>query len=182
MIWFSSDWHLCHSNICRGSSRWPDTSECRDFDNAHFMNKTILENVNSLVAPNDILVVAGDFCFGGKRKIEEARSMINCRRVKLAFGNHDKFLKRKTELHRLFDEVGDILENCFGKTRVVTCHYQMANWPKKHYGAIHCWGHDHSNPRTICHGGMNVGVDGNRFFPYNLEEIISILEETDEDD
>ena len=59
MIWFSSDWHLCHSNICRGSSRWPDTSECRDFDNAHFMNKTILENVNSMVAPNDILVIAG---------------------------------------------------------------------------------------------------------------------------
>ena len=52
-IWFTSDFHLGHSNIIRFCKR--------PFANAHEMNEAIAERMNSCVKPDDTLYFLGDF-------------------------------------------------------------------------------------------------------------------------
>ena len=174
MIWFTSDWHAFHQNICIGSTRWPDTDECRPFANAEEMTTKIIDNTNELVAPNDILYILGDFCFGKSTLIKEVRARINCKRVRLVWGNHDKFLKRNRNLHVVFDKTGDIFDDNLEGQNIVMCHYPMITWNKKRYGAIHLSGHTHGKlPNSP--GRMDVGVDTNNFRPYSLDDVVKTL-------
>ena len=57
MIYFISDTHFGHKNI---------VSYCkRPFIDTHEMNKTIIDNINSVVKPSDTLYFLGDFCHRG---------------------------------------------------------------------------------------------------------------------
>ena len=55
-VWFTADFHLGHKNIIRYCNR--------PFDTVEEMNRTILEQLNSLVKTNGILYFLGDFFIG----------------------------------------------------------------------------------------------------------------------
>lgn len=67
-VWFTSDFHLGHSNIIRFCKR--------PFANAHEMNEAIVERMNSCVKPNDTLYFLGDFCLGSPRYVTEYRERL----------------------------------------------------------------------------------------------------------
>ena len=60
-IWFTSDTHYNHTNICRATTKWIDADDVtRDFKSLDHMNSVIVDNINSSVSEDDILIHLGD--------------------------------------------------------------------------------------------------------------------------
>ena len=53
-LFFTSDTHYSHSNICRATSRWGDDNLTRDFNSLDQMNAALVNNINEIVGENDI--------------------------------------------------------------------------------------------------------------------------------
>ena len=108
MIYFTSDTHYGHENICRGTSKWEARSEedfqqnTRDFKTLDEMNDAIVDGSNSVVGEDDVLYHLGDWSFGGIKNIWEFRKRIKCKNIHLILGNHDAHI-----------EDGRALKNCF---------------------------------------------------------------------
>lgn len=47
-LYFTSDTHYNHSNICRGTSNWPEGRGTRDFHSLGEMNDAIVTGINSV--------------------------------------------------------------------------------------------------------------------------------------
>jgi len=93
-IWFTSDTHYNHKNLCLGVSSWSNKHlSARKFDTLEEMNKLIVKNINDVVEENDILYHLGDWSFGGIENIWEFKKQINCKNVYLVPGNHDHHVK-----------------------------------------------------------------------------------------
>lgn len=111
-IWFTSDTHYQHKNLCLGVSEWDDKEKsCRKFQILEEMNELIVKNINDNVKENDTLYHLGDWSFGGIENIWEFRKRINCKNIHLIFGNHD---------HHIIND--KILSNCswsFNKTNFI---------------------------------------------------------------
>jgi len=183
-IFVSSDYHFDHKNIIKYCERPFD--DARDFDCVDKMNQWIIENHNSLVKPNDWFIHIGDLVFGND-KIEKAKhflSLLNGKKILLS-GNHDKECTA--------DQIGaeivcDYLEltvkvtnNCghWGKPTFILFHYPILQWNHKHHQSIHLFGHSHgslgkyepSSSILSDNRMMDVGIDTNNGFPYNLDNI-----------
>jgi calcineurin-like phosphoesterase family protein len=65
-LYFTSDTHYNHTNICRGVTRWTDAEDVtRDFKTLDQMNDRIVAGINTEVGQDDILFHLGDWSFGG---------------------------------------------------------------------------------------------------------------------
>jgi calcineurin-like phosphoesterase family protein len=194
-LWFTSDTHYGHTNICRGVSKWKDFNgnvpikQTRDFKTLYHMNDAIVESINNVVGENDILFHLGDWSFGGFENIAEFRSRILCKNIHLILGNHDHHIENnKDNIQRLFSSVnqylrlqvsvypGTILH--VGKVDLVLMHYPIASWHNMNDNVIHLHGHVHLPPnKKLAQGkAMDVGVDGNGLIPYSLNEITRIMD------
>lgn len=99
MIWFSSDFHFSHSNICYRVSKWPDKEKStRKFDTLHEMNEAIIDAINSHVMQDDTLYFLGDWSFGGIENIWNLRKRIICKNIHFIMGNHDHHIKKDKKL------------------------------------------------------------------------------------
>ena len=186
-IFFTSDTHYGHSNICKATTNWPDSSKTRDFKSLEHMNSAIANSINDKVGENDVLVHLGDFSFGGFQNIEEFRKRIVCKNVHLILGNHDHHIERnKDGVRFLFSSVNHYAvlnlrrpgkEKEMEKYSIVLCHFPIASWDSMNQGRIHLHGHVHLEPHNKIAGGraMDVGVDGNGLEPYSLDEILKLL-------
>ena len=83
MIWFTSDTHFGHANVLHFTDR--------PFGDIAHMNRALINAINERVAPTDDLYILGDFSYQ-MTAVEAAalRSKINCRKVHIVPGNHDK--------------------------------------------------------------------------------------------
>lgn len=190
-LYFTSDTHYNHTNICRGTTRWTDAEDItRDFKTLDHMNDRIVEGINAAVGQDDILVHLGDWSFGGFDSIEQFRNRIHCKNIHLILGNHDHHIQRnKGDIQRLFTSVNQYLElevkkagtNKLGsdnrpfEANFVLMHYPIMSWNKMNDGVIHLHGHVHLPPHRRMGKGkmMDVGVDGNGLDPINLTTILS---------
>lgn len=94
-IFFTSDIHYGHKNICYGVSSWPEKeSNCRMFNTLEGMNTAIVKSINSVVGENDILYHLGDWSFGGLENIWHLRKQIKCHHIIKVIGNHDEHIKK----------------------------------------------------------------------------------------
>jgi len=187
-VWFTSDTHYMHSNICRGTSNWVEGSKTRDFDELEQMNEVIINNINNSVREDDILFHLGDWSFGGYENIEGFRQKITCKNIHLLLGNHDHHIENdKGGIQKLFKSVNNYLRlelnilNPEAKETIrktfVLCHYPIASWHDMNRGVIQLHGHVHLPPDLKLHEGkaMDVGMDGNLLEPYSLQEILQIM-------
>jgi len=186
-IWFTSDTHYSHQNICRGVSTWSDkSSRTRDFHSLGEMNSALVNGINLYVDENDYLVHLGDWSFGGFESIEQFRSQIKCKNIIIFLGNHDHHIKNNREgIQEIFKEVAfyDILEirrprdKETEKYKFFCSHFPVASWEDMGRGVPHLHGHVHLPPNLKVNSGraMDVGVDGNDLKPYSLDEILGIL-------
>lgn len=185
-VWFTSDTHYNHSNFCSSTSQWSDKSKTRVFESLQDMNDTIVKNINDLVCKNDYLFHLGDFSFGGIEYISEFRKRINCKNVHLILGNHDLHISNNDDnVQRYFSTVKDYLylkinrqvNNQTIKERFVLFHYPIASWNGLHRGVIHLHGHTHLPKEIRISKGksMDVGIDGNDYFPILMEEVLDIM-------
>jgi calcineurin-like phosphoesterase family protein len=157
-LFFTADTHYMHKNICKGVSNWTDTSKCRDFATLEEMNQALVDGINSVVRPDDILFHLGDFSFGDINHYKRFRSQIVCQNIYLIYGNHDGHIIRNDEgLQGLFKECSFYREVTCNGQKIIMSHYGMRVWNQSHRDAWMLYGHSHGyllpsvSGDIICH-------------------------------
>lgn len=197
-LFFTSDTHYNHKNICRGVTDWRledgsiPVDQTRDFPSLEKMNSTIVDNINSKVGQDDILVHLGDWSFGGFDSIKEFRDRIVCKNIYLLYGNHDHHIERNRDgIQGIFTNTSQYQmltvirpsHPMFGsnvtKHEFVLMHYPICSWHDMNKGRMHLFGHVHlPKGKNVMEGrAMDVGMDGNDLTPYSLSEVINILKD-----
>jgi calcineurin-like phosphoesterase family protein len=184
-VWIISDTHFGHKNICRGVTAWrlPDgsvpISQTRDFDSISEMNEIIVNNINSVVGQDDVLIHLGDWSFGGFENIKIFRDRIVCKEIHLILGNHDEHIEKNRDgVQELFTSVNHYTKLMYKFETLVLMHYPIDSWDGLNKGHIHLHGHCHLPQQKVFGKGrrMDVGIDGNMFFmPYELDNVIKIV-------
>jgi calcineurin-like phosphoesterase family protein len=179
-LFFTSDTHYNHTNICRGITNWTDAEDItRDFKTLDQMNDRIVNGINAEVGENDILFHLGDWSFGGFDSIPEFHQRINCRNIHLVLGNHDHHIERnKDNIQDIFASINQYVELEVNKQHnFVLMHYPIMSWNKMNDGVIHLHGHVHLPPdRRIGKGKMmDVGIDGNGMDPISLTKVLTLM-------
>ena len=170
-VWFTSDLHFWHKNICKYCNRPYETIE--------EMNQGIINNWNSVVKEDDTVFVLGDLGFCGIEKLRPLMSQLKGKII-LIQGNHDSDYVMSTLYHEKiinnFDRlmsitiVGD--EECPNQ-ELTLCHFPMIDWYNKEKGSWMIHGHQHQLPETpSCSAAhYDVGVDKNNWMPVSFEQL-----------
>lgn len=198
-VWFTSDSHYNHSNLCKGVSRWSNVDGARDFTTVEEMNNALVDRYNEVVDQNDEVYHLGDWSWGGTDKIKEFHSRLICKNIHLILGNHDKEIERNSEgVKGLFKSVTTSKQIYVEGQMIVLSHYAHTVWNKSHRDAWMLFGHSHGTlKRTfpaetalemLDNGKINelrsmlkdekmtgstfdVGVDSHDFYPWSFEEV-----------
>lgn len=186
-LWFTSDTHYNHANICSATTQWTDPVTCREFKTLEHMNTHLVGNINEMVGQDDVLFHLGDWSFGGFEQIQKFRDQIVCKNVHIITGNHDHHIENNREnCQSLFSSVNKYLDlvvkwnvgtPMMGEQRFALMHFPIASWDNMARGAIHLHGHVHFEPRIRIGKGkmMDVGVDGNALYPNEMSTILSLM-------
>ena len=170
-VWFTSDLHFWHKNICKYCNR--------PFETMEEMNQALINNWNSVVKEDDTVFVLGDMGFCGYDKLEPLMSQLNGKKY-LIQGNHDsdKIVFRLYEANIIegyykMHEVTIIGDEECPEQQLTLCHFPMIDWPNKERGAWMVHGHQHQLPETPSCSVMHwdVGVDKNNLKPVSFEQL-----------
>ncbi len=165
-MYFTSDLHLGHRQIVRR----------RGFDSVDDMDRTLIQNINSMVTANDELWILGDFSYRISK--DEARhwlGQIRCRHVHLIRGNHDKDWTAEDG----WESVETYHELKTDQGKLVLFHYPLLAWNGERQNSWDLHGHIHSDRQTNLQNARqglrryNVGVDANVLQPVSFDEILS---------
>lgn len=166
-IFFTSDTHFAHNNILK--------YENRPFKDINDMDNSLIVNWNNKISSTDDIYILGDFSFGDKDYTLKLLNKLNGNKF-LIKGNHDYVLK-DSEVRNKFAWVKDYYVLKHNNMKFVLFHYPIQVWDCKHHGAVHLYGHIHSNlgnhsMEYNIQNSYNVGVDVNDFTPIELNEIL----------
>lgn len=186
-IFFTSDPHFGHKNILNFCHR--------PFSNTKEMEKSLIENWNSVVGKEDIAFILGDVMwFEARSECKKTLEKLNGKEIHIIPGNHDKlgtfeYLSDRFIIH-------DSCVTCWIKTyngtnQVFLCHFPLATWPHFESNALHFFGHIHSGPlsdnRVDIPGQdlmlktgkcYDVGCDNNNYTPIEIRDIYNKLGQT----
>jgi calcineurin-like phosphoesterase family protein len=186
-LWFTSDTHYNHANICSATTKWNNPTTIREFKSLEYMNAHLVGNINEMVGQDDVLFHLGDWSFGGFEQIELFRNQIVCKNVHIVTGNHDHHIEKNHEgCQNLFSSVNKYLDLIVkwsnghagnDEQRFALMHFPIASWDNMARGAIHLHGHVHFNANRRIGVGkmMDVGCDGNGLYPIEMREVLSIM-------
>lgn len=172
--YFSSDFHLGHSNIIKYDKR--------PFKNVEEMDHTIISNVTKQLEKGDILYYLGDFAMTrSQNQMEGYMKALAYTEATLFFikGNHDK-----QDTIKLYKQYGTYLGEqkkiristleSFGPTEqeIVINHYAMRVWDKSHRGVWHLYGHSHHTLKDLPDSkSFDVGINGWDYKLITFDEI-----------
>lgn len=141
-VYLGSDFHLGHKNICKSTSKWEPNDQCRDFNSLYEMDTTIINNINSKVGENDLLIHLGDFNFQGEEFTESFRERFICKNIVYIAGNHDF----ETQIGKdYWYDSGHLKYYQIDSLKLVLSHYPIFNFLYQNHGSLMCHGHLHSN-------------------------------------
>ena len=115
-IWITSDLHLCHDKDFIYKSR--GFASCEEHD------KSLIKNINDLIAVDDYLFILGDVILYDIDKGLEEFSKINCNNIVIIRGNHDS--DNKIMLYQQLPQVVSIVDSMYlyyGKYSFYLSHY-----------------------------------------------------------
>lgn len=172
MIYFTSDFHFAHKK--------PFLFEPRGFSNVDDMNRTIIENYNSIIKDDDQVFILGDCILSDDD--EGMRCLIKLKGEKyLAFGNHDTDSRlEKYDFANIFYGIDYGYRMRYDKFSFWCQHYpaKMGNYKDKH--PTWCLsGHTHSKDK-FQYGDdciYNVAMDAHNCFPVSIEQIVKDIKE-----
>lgn len=189
-IWFTSDEHHGHENLCR--ERF-DRPADRPFSDATEMTEAIIQRHRLLVEEGDVTYHLGDFTWD-QRNIADILRRMRGRHI-LVPGNHDRchpchkrHVRERTRYEAAgFVEVTDVrvtLATPIG--RVLLTHMPRSGGPDARYrewrpddwwsgGWIFC-GHVHKAWK-MKNQQINVGVDQWDFYPVSMEKLVQLARE-----
>jgi calcineurin-like phosphoesterase family protein len=171
-IYCTSDIHFDHTNIIKYCNRpYSDVGE---------MNEAIIANWNSIVMPDDLVLVAGDVCMGNLEHSIKYVKRLSGRKI-LIKGNHDKKALKFEEFRQQFEAIHDYLEFKDNGDTFIISHYPFATWNGAHRGSMHLHGHSHGSykpglPTTLDQGKiLDVGMDVHGMCPISFDKIRKIM-------
>jgi calcineurin-like phosphoesterase family protein len=148
------------------------------------MNRGLAANINARVGHNDVLWCLGDWVFGGRDSLRNARrfrDQIQCRSIFLVWGNHDD-----RRIRDLFAATYDQVELHVEGVKMTLNHYPMLTWNGQHHGTVespnvHLYGHLHAlyeREPAACPvrdasawAALDVGFDGHDYQVWSVDEI-----------
>jgi calcineurin-like phosphoesterase family protein len=175
----TSDLHFGHANILKfeeqARSRFVAATPpgCRPVD---VMTVLMIQEWNWIVSEEDDVYILGDVAFLNTIDAVAVLKQLNGF-LHLVPGNHDRKLLEQEAFRSCFYAIHDkIHEITYNDTFVVMSHYPIAEWERCHRGAVHLYGHLHSNKiggefdelRTY-----NVGMDATGRIVVPIEEAIA---------
>lgn len=167
-MFFTSDQHYGHRNICKYAGR--------PFSSVEEMDEVLITNHNAVVGNGDPVWFLGDFAFATTGRIKQLLSRLNGQK-NIILGNHDKGLRnvRKELLaEKLVNGIFDYREITWQKQHIVLAHYGHRVWNRSHHGSWMLYGHSHG---TLPPYGKSadMGVDSkvitDEYRPYSFEEV-----------
>jgi calcineurin-like phosphoesterase family protein len=160
---FTSDTHLKHKSILRYQPN-------RVYSDVNEMNEAIINNWNSLVPVDGVVIHHGDFAFASKSKIREYRNRLNGRII-LILGNHDYYSEVVDAFGR--ENIFDSKIYRVGNRLIHSCHFPMASWKDAEDGSWQLHGHYHGHKvDDTQYKRMDVGIDTHpEQRPYTFAEI-----------
>ena len=183
-VWFTADTHFGHANIIKHCLR-PFLSDAEEDlaledprgrwrispETVAHHDRALLDAINSAVQPNDTLWIVGDFCWGRLDVAKQYRDAIQCRDVRLVWGNHDHrsigpLFQATLEQGMIGVEGQDVWLN----------HYPMRSWNKAFHGSWHLYGHVHGrlqaeDAEQAWRLTRDVGVDACEYRPIGFESL-----------
>ena len=149
-----SDSHFGHANIIKFCNR--------PFSSIEEMDQAMINNWNSVVSHDDIVIMNGDFMFykndtGIFNTLKGHKILIK--------GNHDHKATRQLG----WEAIHDIYEISHNSKKVVFCHYPLESWNNQFHGAIHLFGHVHTTSITEIKNRYNICVEYIDYTPQNLD-------------
>lgn len=168
--WFISDTHFFHANVLKFTDR--DGIRIRNFNSLDEMHRTIVNNWNAVVSPQDYVYHLGDVTFQYHRPFQELMYSLKGHK-RLIIGNHDKL--KQEGLLKHFDKV--MLWHGFKEHNFTASHMMLK---EGHFrdGKYNLHGHTHQNvsenPLYI-----NNCVEVTGYKPRHLDEILNIIKERD---
>ena len=190
-IWVTSDQHFQNKNI------WAKyETATRPFHSQEEHDNSMIDAWNSVVSPEDIVFVLGDFIMGAADGVQPILNRLNGT-IYLIKGNHDTDNKIEQYLH--YPEKVIAIEDyniLYYKGRfIVMNHYPVRGdtvrdnhlkndgWKSateffgSHYDdSIYLYGHIHGNASYgIAGNQFHVGVDTNNLTPVLLDDIVDML-------
>lgn len=169
-VFITSDTHFGHSNILEYENR----TELMNVSGVMEHDNRLIDNWNSVVKKDDLVLILGDFSFHKPIGTEDILNRLNGDKV-LIVGNHDMFLENKKFDKTLFKAIYTYKETRYKGQEICLMHYPIQRF--KHQDridkcAVLLFGHIHSRPMEIPKHSYNVGVDVNNYTPVRLEEAI----------
>ena len=170
-VWFTSDLHFWHKNICKYCDR--------PYESLEEMHEAIIANWNSVVQDDDDVFLLGDMGFCSYAKLKTLITRLKGR-IHLIQGNHDE----DKVVYKLYDydniySVNKLLqvtvegdEECPNQ-ELTLCHFPMIDWYNKERGAWMIHGHQHQLPHmpSCSTAHWDVGLDKNGMFPISFEQL-----------
>lgn len=172
-LFFTSDTHFGHYNICRYCNR--------PFESRIDMDKSLIDNWNSVVPEDGIVVHCGDFTLIHKEDMDKYQKLFKKLNgtILLCRGNHD-FIPLTTEpIGKLIASVDIAMIKVEGK-KIMASHYPMLAYPADYqvFGHIHtlidgtCHGIDSDVSKRLRTTQYDVGVDQNNFTPILYKDLM----------
>ena len=174
-LFFTADTHFGHKNIidyCK-----------RPFRDVEEMNETLIDNWNSIVGKNDIVLHLGDFGMGDAVEWNRILERLNGR-IYLVAGNHDLRALSSGVITR-FEGISMQMLIQIGKRRIYLNHYPFLCFSGSEKENWQLFGHVHSNSLQPTAGNSrlnylmttqyDVGVDNNHYVPVSYSRIREII-------
>ena len=171
-LFFTSDMHLNHFNICKYCDR-PFVSRAE-------MNQTLIDNWNSVVPEDGIVINCGDFTLTHEEDLktyQKLASKLNGTML-LVRGNHDR-VPLSIESTGKFIAIVDIATINVEGVKILASHYPILAFPTDYQ----VFGHIHTLKDGTCHGvdgdvnaklrwnQYDIGVDQNNYKPVSYWEL-----------
>ncbi len=190
--WFTSDLHIGHLNVIQYCDR-PFVRADGQGD-VGLMNRTLIQNWNERVEPEDTVFVLGDFSLGSRELVAQTRQKLKGKIIFIR-GNHDRSIQAMLQCG--FDEVWNNYQLESGEFKLYLAHIPLfqhkGKWtteedgsepgriykpeftrpPPKYFDFFLC-GHVHERWKTK--GKLiNVGVDQWGMKPVSEEELLTLM-------
>jgi len=184
-VYVSSDLHLGHNRDF--------VFESRGFVDVNTHNNGVIDSINLVARPKDILILLGDFCLNtSHQQFDAYLDRINCQNIFSLWGNHnnphEKSVYKKgmigdteTYPYRYKNMVyyPHYVEAVINGQFIVMLHYPLYVWNEQSHGAWMLCGHSHcgcdfsheANPDGKI---LDVGWDGHKK-PWSFAEIQTVM-------
>lgn len=186
-IFVSSDFHLGHQR----EFVWKD----RGYASVQEHDDALINKVNEVVRPNDILLFLGDFCLNTtKEQFDQYLDRIKCQNIMALWGNHNNPHEKKVYpnllqvsggeqypvKYRNMTFLGHYAEVILNGQYVVLFHYPISVWNEMKNGSWHLCGHSHysfpqSQADNLYGKILDVGWDGHAK-PLSFQDIATVMD------